>query len=86
LNVACELLQRHAVIRLQLILEPGEEIFRKDRDLLLVREPKLDFADFARVLDAGPEDCRFRNNARGLFDAGCHASEGAERNPSFLRQ
>jgi len=41
---------------------------------------------FARVLDAGPEDCRFRNNARGLFDAGCHASEGAERNPSFLRQ
>ena len=40
---------------------------------------------FARVLDAGPEDCRFRNNARGLFDAGCHASEGAERNPSFLR-
>ncbi len=41
---------------------------------------------FARVLDAGPEDCRFRNNARGLFDAGCRASEGAERNPSFLRQ
>ena len=41
---------------------------------------------FARILDAGPEDCRFRNNAGGLFDAGCHASEGAERNPSFLRQ
>jgi hypothetical protein len=41
---------------------------------------------FARVLDAGPEDCRFRNNARGLFDAGCRASEGAEWNPSFLRK
>ena len=41
---------------------------------------------FAQILDAGPEDCRFRNNAGGLFDAGCHASEGAERNPSFLRQ
>ena len=41
---------------------------------------------FAQILDAGPEDCRFRNNAGGLFDAGSHASEGAERNPSFLRQ
>jgi len=48
-------------------------------------QAKLDFVDFFPLAsDAGPKDCRFRDDAHGLFEGSSSASKGTERRPSFF--